>query len=105
MGIPLHKVSELEYLGVFLTEDMERRDCNRALNSFLRQFNAMFHKFKFLPWNILIYLFKIYTNYSYGIIMWFEEKFKSGDLKTISKATKGLAGMHAWDDVNMSTIQ
>ena len=58
----------------------------------------MFHKFKFLPSNILLYLFKIYTNSFYGINMWFEKNIKAGGLKKISiechKAIKRLAGMH-----------
>ena len=60
------------------------KDSNGALNSFLRQFNAMFYEFKFLLSNILVYLLKIYTNYFYGIDMWFEEKIKHGDMKKIS---------------------
>ena len=34
MGVPLNKVSEREYLGVLLTEDLElAKDSNRTLNS------------------------------------------------------------------------
>ena len=55
MGVSLNKVYELEYSGVFLTEDSEFvKDSNHELNSFIRQFNAMFHKYKFLPSNILM---------------------------------------------------
>ena len=69
------------------------------INSFLSQFNAIYHKFEFLPSNILVFLFKIYTNSFYGIKMWFEERIKQGDLKKFfilyHKAIKRLAGMHA----------
>ena len=59
-GHELKQVSEVKYLGVILTDDLTiSKDVKSALNSFLAQFNSMFHKFSFVDHNIMYYLFKL----------------------------------------------
>ena len=50
LGHSLERVSSIKYLGVFLSEDLHlERDVGRVTSTFLRQFNAMYAQFNFLP--------------------------------------------------------
>ena len=99
---PLEKVSSITYLGVVLTEDLElTKDTDRALKSFLAQFNSMYNKFYFLPANVLGYLFITYCCSFYGINLWFEESIKVKDLRKVEvsyhRAIKKIASMRFWE--------
>ena len=101
-GYELKKVSEVKYLGVILTDDLKiDKDTNRALNSFLGQFNSMFHKFSFVDSNIMFYLFKTYTSSFYDVELWYNGITSASSLRLISvgyhKAVKKLAGLNYWD--------
>ena len=94
-------MKNIKYLGVYLSDDLSLdKDINRALDSFLKQFNSVYHKFKFVDFSILVYLFKIYTSSFYGINLWFECELKESNLHKISvgyhKAVKRVAGLNNW---------
>ena len=59
-----------------------------------------YHKFYFLPTNLLAYLFKAYCTSFYGLNLWFEETPKVRDMKKLEiayhKAIKRVANMHVW---------
>ena len=95
------RVAEFKYLGIVLSEDMcNTKDINRAINSFLKQFNSMFSKFNYLDDHLLHFLFKSYTSSFYGAETWLTSPYKK-DLKKISvvyhKAVKRVARLNVWD--------
>ena len=97
----LEKVSSLKYLGIFLSEDFSiKGDVDRALKSFLKQFNAMFQKFNFLNSEVLSFLFKTYTTSFYGINLWFEHKIQPSHIRNLEvayhKAIKKIVGIEVW---------
>ena len=47
-----------------------KRDIDRAVNSFLGQFNMMCSKFYFVDRNMIYYLFKSFTSSFYGAELW-----------------------------------
>ena len=91
----------MKYLGVVLTNNNDLGpDIDRALSSFLKQFNSLYSKFSFVDRNVLYFLFKSFATSFYGMETWFE-KIKQCDLNRISvayhKAVKRVAGMNVWD--------
>ena len=106
-GSPLERISELKYLGVVITENLDlSADSNRILKSFLRQFNGVYQKFHFLPRNLLTFLFKTYTSSFYGLNLFFEEKIKNKDIRKVEiayhKAVKKIAGLNVWDSNHLA---
>ena len=92
---------KLKYLGIFLNEDFDiKDDCDRALKTFLRQFNAMYQKFNFLPSGVLSFLFKTYTSSFYGINLWFDQNLTSNYTKKLEiayhKAIKKILKLEMW---------
>ena len=101
-GVPLTQVNSCKYLGVFLTNNGDLgEDVDRATAAFLKQFYAMYAKFKFCDQNVLLYLFRTFTSSFYGIDLWFE-KMKGYQLNKISvayhKAVKSICKMNVWDN-------
>ena len=99
-GVGIEKVTEIKYLGVILNEDLNLgNDVGRVLGSFLKQFNAMFYQFYFLPMSILSFLFKTYTSSFYGMNLWTEE-VRVKDFHKLAvgyhKAVKKVANMNVW---------
>ena len=97
----LKHVSEYKYLGVFLSIKNELApDINRILDSFLKQFNAMYSKFYFCDKKVLFFLFKAYASSFYGIETWIEKIFEY-QINRISvayhKAIKRMCGLKTWD--------
>ena len=98
----LEEVSSLKYLGIFLSEDFNiKEDVDRALKSFLGQFNGMYQRFNFLTTEVLSFLFKTYTTSFYGINLWFEHKIQPSHIKRLEvayhKAIKKILGMEVWN--------
>ena len=97
----IEQVVSVKYLGVVLTNNNDLGpDIDRALSSFLKQFNSLYSKFSFVDRNVLYFLFKSFATSFYGMETWFE-KIKQCDLNRISvayhKAVKRVAGMNVWD--------
>ena len=102
LGNFLKQVDQISYLGIIITNDMALdKDIERTLNSFLRQFNSMYHKFSFTRSDILYFLFKTYTSSFYGINLWYDNDIKYRNIYCLSvayhKAVKRVAGMNIWD--------
>ena len=73
-GVDLEQVSTCKYLGVLLSDNGNiGMDIDRAISSFLKQFNGMYSKFHFADKKVLFFLFKIYTSSFYGIETWIEK--------------------------------
>ena len=100
-GVEVKEVSQCKYLGVILSGDGSmKHDIDRALNSFLKQFNAMYSKFYFTNKEVLFYLFKSFTSSFYGIELWCSN-IPQYQLNYISvayhKAIKKISGLNVWD--------
>ena len=73
-GYCLERVEEIKYLGVILVSNASiANDVDRCCSAFLRHFNAICHKFKFLHNNIMIFLFISYCSSFYGIETWYSK--------------------------------
>ena len=113
----LKKVDEITYLGIILSYDLSlKNECNRALTSFLRQFNGFYYKFNFASDDVLRYLFRTYCTSFYGISTWIDEKITENKVRRISvgyhKAVKRTANMLPWQSnheacqkLNVNTFQ
>ena len=100
-GFRLTQVNSCKYLGIILCDNGDLgMDLDRVINSFLKQFNGMFAKFKFSSQEVLSYLFRTFTSSFYGIDLWVE-KLKTSQLSKISvcyhKAIKRVARMNVWE--------
>ena len=100
-GVQIKEMKQCKYLGVILSGDGNlKHDIDRALNSFLKQFNAMYSKFYFVNKEVLYYLFKSFTSSFYGIESW-SNKIPQYQMNYISvayhKAIKKIAGLNVWD--------
>ena len=68
LGNSIPRVASCKYLGITLDENFNcKEDINRAMNSFLKQFNGIFHKFNFLNMELLSFLSKSYCTSFYGM--------------------------------------
>ena len=100
-GVDLEQVSTCKYLGVLLSDNGNiGMDIDRAISSFLKQFNGMYSKFHFADKKVLFFLFKIYTSSLYGIETWIE-KIYDYQLNKISvvyhKAEQRMCGINTWE--------
>ena len=105
-GVPLTRVTKCTYLGITLSEDFSNdADINRATNSFLRQFNGLYHKFRFLNLDVLSFLFKSYCTSFYGMETWYHN-LKSRSLYgigvTYHKAVKKVCGLAVYDSNHLA---
>ena len=97
----LEEVGCIKYLGYILDDRLtDIRDCDRALDSFLKQFNGMFHKFYFMNLDVLTYLFRTYTTSFYACELWCGNYNRERLMKKISvgyhKAAKRLCNVPVW---------
>ena len=84
-GRELLKVTQIKYLGVIISDDLTLgNDVDRASGDFLKQFNAFYHKFYFLPSDIVHFLFKTYTTAFYGCNTWFEHVINENNIRKIA---------------------
>jgi len=98
----LERVDCIKYLGVYLSDGLcMSRDIDRVLDSFLKQFNAMYYKFNYVDTALLCYLFRTYTSSFYGAELWFDRVVTHRHLNRLSvgyhKAVKKVLGMNVWD--------
>ena len=101
-GRQLCNVAQIKYLGVVITENLAiSADVDRASGDFLKQFNAFYHKFNFLPSDIIYFMFRTYTTTFYGCNTWFEQSINDNNIRKIAvcyhKAVKKIAGKLPWD--------
>ena len=94
-------VQSYKYLGVILSEDQRiALDVDRAMNSFLKQFNGMYYKFHYMENSVLQYLFKTFTSSFYGAELWYGSSCYRTIEKiaiTYHKAVKRVARRNVWD--------
>ena len=100
-GTAIVRVSSYKYLGIILSDDRSiTSDVDRATNSFLKQFNAMYYKFYYMHSSVLNFLFKTYTSSFYGAELW-HGSIKYRNINKISvtyhKAVKKIAHLNVWD--------
>jgi len=101
-GVLLKRVDSIKYLGVYLSNNLNLgKDIDRVTDCFLRQFNALFYKFRFVSADALSFLFRTYTSSFYGIGGWFDHTLRPGHLNGLSiayhKAVKKVASMNVWE--------
>ena len=100
-GIIFESIKETKYLGTILSSDFKiHKDVDRSCFSFLKQFNAVFHKFSFLNRDVKAFLVQSYCMSFYGSDLWFDYKNKRvfhGFAVAYHKALKRLAGLAPWD--------
>ena len=101
-GVSLDRVDEYKYLGILLQDDMSyKKDADRVMNSFLSQFNSLYHRFSFASQNVLNFLFKTYSSSFYGIELWYNDKNRKNNLYKTSvayhKAVKRTVNLNVWD--------
>ena len=81
-------------------------DVERATDSFLKQFNALYYKFNFASLNVLSFLFKTYSSSFYGIELWYNDKNRKNIMNKISvayhKAIKKILGMNVWESNHLA---
>ena len=102
-GLLCEQVNEIKYLGVsFSNDDNNSSDVDRCCNSFLRQFNSMYHKFNYLKKDMLKFLFGAYCSSFYGAENWFEILNKERSIRKIGiayhNAIKRICGLMKWDN-------
>ena len=99
-GCIFNNIDETKYLGAILSSDFKLdHDINRSCFSFLKQYNAVFHRFSFLDKNILSFLIHSHCMSFYGVETWFDYRNKNilrGIGVAHHKAVKRLAGMDPW---------
>ena len=97
----IKRVQSYKYLGVILSEDQRiALDVDRAMNSFLKQFNGMYYKFHYMENSVLQYLFKTFTSSFYGAELWYGSSCYRTIEKiaiTYHKAVKRVARRNVWD--------
>ena len=101
-GNKLPRSRECVYLGIMLSDVMDiGPDSNRALSTFLKQFNSLYSKFSFVDRNVLIYLFRSYTTSFYGIELWHSDSLRQPPYHKLAvayhKAIKKMVGLNVWD--------
>lgn len=101
-GALLKIANETKYLGVIMTSDLNNsKDKLRCANSFLKQFNSMYHKFSFVNRKMLVFLFQSHCMSFYGSEIWYnEDKSKltsEGLAVSYHKAIKRIMGLMPWD--------
>ena len=106
-SVALECVNEFKYLGIILSPNLNiNKDSDRALNAFLGQFNACYHKFNFVDHKVLIYLFKTYSSSFYGCELWYDVLNRDRVFHKISvayhKAVKKLAGLPVWSSNHLA---
>ena len=105
--VPLERVYQYKYLGIMLNDCLNNmNDVERATDSFLKQFNALYYKFNFASLNVLSFLFKTYSSSFYGIELWYNDKNRKNIMNKISvayhKAIKKLLNMNVWDSNHLA---
>ena len=105
-GKSMEKVETFKYLGVILSTDNSiSADTGRALTAFLKQFNAIYHKFHYTHDPILQFLFRTYTSSFYGAELWYgSSRYKNINGLAVSyhKAVKRVARMNVWDSNHLA---
>ena len=100
-GITFENIKETKYLGAILSSDFKiHKDVDRSCFSFLKQFNAVFHKFSFLSRDVIAFLVQSYCMSLYGCDLWYDYKnirVFHGFAVAYHKALKRLAGLAPWD--------
>ena len=52
--VPLERVYEYKYLGIMLNDCLNNvNDVDRVIDSFLKQFNALYYKLNFTSWSVI----------------------------------------------------
>ena len=100
-GTKLNRVSRCVYLGVTLTDNMSvSEDVERAMNTFLRQFNSIYYRFYRSKGQVLNHLFRSHAMTFYGMETWSHNLTKQS-LRKVSVAYHGAVkrtcGMNKWD--------
>ena len=95
--------TECKYLGMILNSNSKiDSDVIRCNFSFLKQFNGIYHKFKFLNLNILIPLIKTFCTSFYGSELWLYDENFHNRINKISisyhKAVKAIVHLLPWDN-------
>ena len=106
-SVALECVDVFKYLGIVLSSNLNiSGDVDRALNAFLRQFNACYHKFNFVDHKVMVYLFKTYASSFYGCETWYNVSNRDRKFHKISvgyhKAVKKIAGLPVWNSNHMA---
>ena len=101
-GNELPRSRECSYLGITLSDHIDiGPDSNRALATFLKQYNSLYSKFSFADRNVLIYLFKSYATSFYGIELWYSDSIRQPPYHKLAvayhKAIKKMVGLNVWD--------
>jgi len=82
------------------------RDVDRCCDSFLRQFNGMYHKCRCLDRHILNFLFTSYCMSLYGSEMWYDKLGDHQQYKRMSvsyhEAIKQMCGMKSWNSNHLA---
>ena len=105
--MPLERVYEYKYLGIILNDSSTNvDDADRAVNCFLKQFNALYYKFSFANQDVLSFLFKAYSSSFYGIELWYNDKNRKNIMNRISvayhKSIKKVLNMNSWDSNHLA---
>ena len=105
--VPLERVYEYKYLGIMLNDCLNNADdADRVINSFLKQFNALYYRFSFASQNVLSFLFKAYSSSFYGIELWYNDKNRKNIMNRISvvyhKSIKKNLNMNTWDSNHLA---
>ena len=106
-GINLNRVQNCKYLGVILSDVLSiHEDTERVLNSFLKQFNALYYRFNFIQSDILKFLFKTYAFSFYGSELWFETISQNKCFNNLAiayhKAVKRICHLNVWDSNHLA---
>ena len=106
-SVALECVDVFKYLGIVLSSNLNiSGDVDRALNAFLGQFNACYHKFNFVDHKVIVYLFKTYASSFYGCETWYNVSNRERKFHKISvgyhKAVKKIAGLPVWNSNHMA---
>ena len=106
-GSRIKRVEQINYVGKVLSDNSSiAGDVDSCCDSLLRQFNGLYHKFKFLDMNILHFLFISCCMSLYGIEMWYDKLKSQKQYKRISvtyhRAIKQMCGMQFWDNIHVA---
>ena len=75
----------MNYIDINLRDNTSiASDVDRYRDSFIRQFNGMYHKFKVLYMYVLHFLFISYCMLFYGIEVWYEKLESQKQYKRMS---------------------
>ena len=106
LGQVMERSSSCVYLGTVLSGDMSLKlDMDRAMNSYLKQFNSMYYRFNSLDNNLKFFLHKTFTSF-YATELWYDDLMNRNRFRKVEicyhKCIKRVAGLNVWDSNHLA---